>query len=357
MREITGVTVLIYDQTCAAEKRRRRKRGTMPDPERRVFINERVCEGCGDCSVQSNCVSVVPLETEFGRKRAIDQSSCNKDYSCVKGFCPSFVSVEGGRLKKPARASLDSMPVLPDPALPDIDEPFGILVTGIGGTGVVTIGALIGMAAHLEGKGCSVLDMTGLAQKNGAVVSHVRVADSPEQLHATRIAAGEAKLVLGCDILTGVGYDALAKMQKGVTKALVNSALVMPAGFTRNPDLAFPVGSMEREIEDAVGTGDAEFLDATKLATGLMGDSIATNLFMVGFAYQRGLLPVGEAALLRAIELNGTAVESNKQSFRWGRLAAVDPARVSAAAIPSAKPDSQRLSESLDESSRVARSS
>jgi indolepyruvate ferredoxin oxidoreductase len=228
-------------------------------------------------------------------------------------------------------------------------EPYGILVTGIGGTGVVTIGALIGMAAHLEGKGCSVLDMTGLAQKNGAVVSHVRVADAPEQIHATRIAAGEAKLVLGCDILTGVGYDALAKMQKGVTKALVNSALVMPAGFTRDPDLAFPVGSMEREIEDAVAPGDAEFLDATKLATGLMGDSIATNLFMVGFAYQRGLLPVGEAAILRAIELNGTAVEANKQSFRWGRLAAVDPARVSAAAIPIATPETQRLSESLDE--------
>src|SRR6185295_1838719 len=205
------------------------------------------------------------------------------------------------------------------------------------------------MAAHLEGKGCSVLDMTGLAQKNGAVVSHVRVADRPEQIHATRIAAGEAKLVLGCDILTGVGYDALAKMQKGVTKALVNSALVMPAGFTRDPDLSFPVGSMEREIEDAVAPGDAEFLDATKLATGLMGDSIATNLFMVGFAYQRGLLPISEQALVRAIELNGTAIESNKQSFVWGRRAAVDPAHVTAAAIPSAKPESQRLSESLAE--------
>ena len=213
----------------------------------------------------------------------------------------------------------------------------------------MTIGALIGMAAHLEGKGCSVLDMTGLAQKNGAVVSHVRIADTPEQLHATRIAAGEAKLVLACDILTGVGYEQLAKMQKGVTRALVNTALVMPAGFTRDPDLAFPRGSMEREIEDAVAPGDAEFLDATKLATGLMGDSIATNLFMVGFAYQRGLLPVSEQALVRAIELNGTAIESNKQSFVWGRRAAVDPAHVTAAAIPSAKPESQRLSESLDE--------
>ena len=349
LRDTPGCTVLLYDQTCAAEKRRRRKRGKYPDPAKRVVINELVCEGCGDCGIKSNCVSVAPVETEFGRKRTIDQSSCNKDFSCVKGFCPSFVTVEGGSLRKPKKAEAGEFPALPDPALAATAEPYGILVTGIGGTGVVTIGALIGMAAHLEGKGVSVLDMTGLAQKNGAVVSHVRVADTPEQLHATRIAAGEAKLVLGCDILTGVGYDALAKMQKGVTKALVNSALVMPAGFTRDPDLAFPLGSMEREIEDAVAPGDAEFLDATKLATGLMGDSIATNLFMVGFAYQRGLLPVSEDAIVRAIELNGTAIESNKQSFRWGRLAAVDPARVSAAAIPSAIPDSQRMSGSLDE--------
>ena len=349
LRETPGTTVLLYDQTCAAEKRRRRKRGKFPDPAKRVVINELVCEGCGDCGIKSNCVSVAPVETEFGRKRTIDQSSCNKDFSCVKGFCPSFVTVEGGTLRKPAKAEAGEFPALPDPVPPATAEPYGILVTGIGGTGVVTIGALVGMAAHLEGKGVSVLDMTGLAQKNGAVVSHVRIADTPEQLHATRIAAGEAKLVLACDILTGVGVDQLAKMQKGVTKALVNTALVMPAGFTRDPDLAFPRGSMEREIEDAVAAGDAEFLDATRLATGLMGDSIATNLFMVGFAYQRGLLPVSEQALLRAIELNATAIESNRQSFVWGRRAAVDPAHVLAAAIPSAKPDSQRLSASLDE--------
>jgi len=353
LRDTPGCTVLLYDQTCAAEKRRRRKRGKFPDPAKRVVINELVCEGCGDCGIKSNCVSVGPVETEFGRKRTIDQSSCNKDYSCVKGFCPSFVTVEGGTLRKPKKAAAGEFPELADPVRPATTEPYGILVTGIGGTGVVTIGALIGMAAHLEGKGCSVLDMTGLAQKNGAVVSHVRIADTPEQLHATRIAAGDAKLVLACDILTGVGYDALAKMQKGVTKALVNTALVMPAGFTRNPDLAFPRGSMEREIDDAVGPGDAEFLDATRLATGLMGDSIATNLFMVGFAYQRGLLPVSEQAILRSIELNATAIESNTQSFRWGRLAAVDPARVAAAAIPSAVPESQQLSVSVDE--RIAR--
>jgi indolepyruvate ferredoxin oxidoreductase len=350
MREYPGVSVLLYDQTCAAEKRRRRKRGKFPDPAKRVVINELVCEGCGDCGVQSNCVSVVPVETEFGRKRAIDQSSCNKDFSCVKGFCPSFVTVEGGSLRKPKKAAALDFSNLPEPVLPSTAEPYGVLVTGIGGTGVVTIGALLGMAAHLEGKGVSVLDMTGLAQKNGAVVSHVRIGDTPEQMYATRIAAGEAKLILACDILTSVGYEALAKMQKGVTKALVNTALVMPAQFTREPDLRFPLGSMEQEIKDAVAPGDAEFLDASRLATGLMGDSIATNLFMVGFAYQRGLLPVSEAAIVRAIELNGQAIESNKQSFNWGRLAAVDPRRVSDAAIPAdARPESQRLSQSLEE--------
>ena len=349
LRDTPGVTVLLYDQTCAAEKRRRRKRGKYPDPAKRVVINELVCEGCGDCGIKSNCVSVVPLETEFGRKRTIDQSSCNKDYSCVNGFCPSFVTVEGGSLRKPEKAEASEFASLPEPVLASTTDPYGILVTGIGGTGVVTIGALLGMAAHIEGKGCSVLDMTGLAQKNGAVVSHVRIADSPEQLYATRIAAGEAKLVLACDILTSVGYEAVAKMQKGVTKAVVNTALVMPADFTRDADLKFPLGSMEQEISDAVAPGDAEFLDATKLATGLMGDSIATNLFMVGFAYQRGLIPVSEAAILRAIELNAAAVESNKQSFRWGRVAAVDPAHVLAAAIPQQKPDSQRLSTTLEE--------
>jgi indolepyruvate ferredoxin oxidoreductase len=347
---VKGVSVLIYDQTCAAEKPRRRKRGKFPDPPKRMFINEAVCEGCGDCSRASNCISVEPLETEFGRKRQINQSSCNKDYSCNNGFCPSFVTVNNAVLRRREASSYPATYAsLPEPALAPLDQPHNVIVTGIGGTGVVTIGALLGMAAHLENKGVSVLDMTGLAQKNGAVVTHVRFADMPEKLHATRIAAGEAKLVLACDILTGVGYEALAKMQKGVTKALVNTALVMPADFTRNADLAFPTGSMEQEIRDAVAPGDAEFLDATKLATGLMVDSIATNLFMVGYAYQRGLIPVGEDAIMRAIELNAAAVEANKQSFLWGRLAAVEPERVLKLAIPEAKPDSQRLSTSLDE--------
>ena len=351
LRDTEGTTVLIYDQTCAAEKRRRRKRGKFPEPQKRVVINELVCEGCGDCGVQSNCVSVAPVETEFGRKRTIDQSTCNKDYSCVNGFCPSFVTVEGGHLRKPGKAEALDFTTLPDPpAASSLAEPYGILVTGIGGTGVVTIGALLGMAAHLEGRGVSVLDMAGLAQKNGAVVSHVRIADAPDKLHATRIAAGEAKLVLACDILTGIGYEAIAKMQRGVTRALVNTGLVMPADFTRKPDLAFPLGSMEREIADAVGSDAAEFLDASTTATRLMGDSIATNLFMVGYAYQRGLLPLSETAILRAIELNGTAVDSNTLAFRWGRMAAHAPAAVAEAATPRRSvPESQRLSATLDE--------
>ncbi|MCC7113074.1 MAG: indolepyruvate ferredoxin oxidoreductase family protein, partial [Burkholderiales bacterium] len=351
LRDTEGTTVLIYDQTCAAEKRRRRKRGKFPDPQKRVVINELVCEGCGDCGVQSNCVSVAPVETEFGRKRTIDQSTCNKDYSCVNGFCPSFVTVEGGHLRKPGKAEALDFTTLPDPpAASSLAEPYGILVTGIGGTGVVTIGALLGMAAHLEGRGVSVLDMAGLAQKNGAVVSHVRIADAPDKLHATRIAAGEAKLVLACDILTGIGYEAIAKMQRGVTRALVNTGLVMPADFTRKPDLAFPLGSMEREIADAVGSDAAEFLDASTTATRLMGDSIATNLFMVGYAYQRGLLPLSETAILRAIELNGTAVDSNTLAFGWGRMAAHAPAAVAEAATPRRSvPESQRLSATLDE--------
>jgi indolepyruvate ferredoxin oxidoreductase len=349
LRDTPGTTILLYDQTCAAEKRRRRKRGTFPDPARRVVVNDLVCEGCGDCGAQSNCVSIAPVETEFGRKRAIDQSSCNKDFSCIKGFCPSFVTVEGGSLRKARKAEAADFSGLPEPQPASCAKPYSILVTGIGGTGVVTIGALLGMAAHLEGKGASVLDMTGLAQKNGAVVSHVRIAEAPEQLFATRIAAGDADFVLACDILTGVGYEPLAKMQRGRTRALVNTALVMPASFTRDPDVRFPLGSMEREIDDAVGPGGAEFLDATRLATGLMGDSIATNLFMVGYAYQRGRLPLSEAAIMKAIELNGTAIESNRRSFQWGRLAAVDPAKVAQAAVAKELPEWHRPSRSLDE--------
>jgi indolepyruvate ferredoxin oxidoreductase len=331
MRGIKGVTAIIYDQTCAAEKRRRRKRGLMPDPARRVFINEEVCEGCGDCSKASNCLSVIPLETAMGRKRTIDQSSCNKDYSCLNGFCPSFVTIEGGRLRKP-QPTLPVGEVLPEPVLPVLEDPFNILVTGIGGTGVVTIGALLGMAAHLEGKGCSIMDMTGLAQKGGAVFSHVRIANRPEEIHAVRVAAGNADLLLGCDIVVAATYDALAKGRVGHSRAIVNSHETITADFIRDPDYRFPGQTLKAAIEAAVGLGAAEFVDATGLATTLIGDSIATNLFMLGFAYQRGLIPVSAAAIEQAIDLNRTAAKENKLAFLWGRRAAVDLAGVQKAA-------------------------
>ncbi len=352
-REAPGCTVIVYDQTCAAEKRRRRKIGKFPDPAKRVVINEAVCEGCGDCGVKSNCVSVMPLETEFGRKRSIDQSNCNKDYSCVNGFCPSFVTVEGGALKKPKKVGADAAADfgdLPTPAIPELTKPYNMLVTGIGGTGVLTVGQVLGMAAFLEGKGLTILDMSGLAQKNGSVMSHVRIAPTQAMLNATRVAAGEANLVLGCDVLTTTAEDSLAKMAVGVTRAVINSAIVMPATFTKNADLKFPLGSMEREISDACGADAVAFLDATKIATRLMGDSIATNLFVLGYAWQKGLVPVLEATILRAIELNGAAIEMNKNAFLWGRRAAVDLKRVEEIAAPKiAVASSIKLSESLDE--------
>jgi indolepyruvate ferredoxin oxidoreductase len=352
LREIEGVTAIVYDQTCAAEKRRRRKRGRFPDPAKRVFINDLVCEGCGDCSKASNCLSVVPVETEFGRKREIDQSSCNKDYSCVKGFCPSFVTVHGGALKQRKAGDLGEgeLAPLPEPARPDLDEPYGILVTGVGGTGVVTIGALLGMAAHLEEKGCTILDMTGLAQKGGAVYSHVRIARSPEEIHAVRIAAGGAHLLLGCDLVVAASADALSKLQPAHSRAIVNSHETITGDFTRNPDLTFPSRELQRSIAEATGADNTEFIDATRVASGLFGDSIASNLFMLGFAYQRGAVPLSADALERAIELNGVAVEFNQRAFRWGRRAAVDPALVDARATPrDAAPETHRLSETLEQ--------
>ncbi len=351
LREIPGVTAIVYDQTCAAEKRRRRKRGCFPDPAKRVFINDLVCEGCGDCSKTSNCLSVVPVETEFGRKRAIDQSSCNKDYSCIEGFCPSFVTVHGGALRKGKAGDLSEaeLPALPEPARPSLDEPYGILVTGVGGTGVVTIGALLGMAGHLEQKGCTVLDMTGLAQKGGAVYSHVRIADAPEQIHAVRIAAGGANLLLGCDLVVSASSDALSKLRLGHSRAIVNCHETITGEFTRDTDLAFPGRELQRSITQATGPDRAEFLDATRLATGLLGNSIASNLFMLGYAFQRGLVPLSAAAIERAITLNGVAVEFNLDAFCWGRRAALDPALVEARAAPAMVPASHQLSETLDQ--------
>ena len=336
LREVAGVTVIVYDQTCAAEKRRRRKRGKYPDPPRRAFINPAVCEGCGDCGVKSNCVAVVPVETEFGRKRAIDQSSCNKDFSCVEGFCPSFVTVHGGRLRKGAGVSREGapLPALPEPPLPGLDRPCEIIVTGVGGTGVITIGALLGMAAHLESKGCSVLDQTGLAQKGGAVVSHVRIAARPGDVTTTRVANGAADLVLGCDMVVTAGADTRATMRAGKTAVVVNSHETMTGDFTRDADLLFPAESLMRGIERAAGARQVERVDATRLATALTGDAIATNLFMLGHAWQKGHIPLSRAAIERAIEINGVAVEMNLAAFDWGRRAAADRDAVERRAAP-----------------------
>ncbi|MCE2989013.1 MAG: indolepyruvate ferredoxin oxidoreductase family protein [Nitrosomonadaceae bacterium] len=348
MRELPGCTIIVYDQTCAAEKRRRRKRGTFPDPQKRVVINDLVCEGCGDCGKKSNCLSVVPVETEFGRKRGIDQSSCNKDFSCVKGFCPSFVTVEGGQLRKKKPVVQEVFAALPEPTLPSLDKPWGILVTGVGGTGVVTIGALLGMAAHLENKGVAVLDMTGLAQKGGSVYTHVRIAQQPEHIHAVRIAAGEANALLGCDMIVSTSDEAIAKMQKSLTRGVVNADVSTTGEFTKKPDLHIPVGDLEATLQETMA--EVAFVDASGLTTALMGDAIFTNPFVMGFGYQRGLIPVSAASIMRAIELNGAAVEKNKQAFEWGRRAAVDLAAVTKAAFPTEpKSGHYKLSESVEE--------
>jgi indolepyruvate ferredoxin oxidoreductase len=348
---IEGLTILIYDQTCAAEKRRRRKRGTFPDPDKRVVINELVCEGCGDCGVKSNCVAVQPVATEFGRRRQIDQSACNKDFSCLNGFCPSFVTVKGGALRKGTgvAGSARPWPDLPEPSLPALDDPYAVVITGIGGTGVVTIGAILGMAAHLEGKGVGVIDMAGLAQKGGAVVSHLKIAARPEDISAIRVAAGEADLVLGCDIVVAGTERVLGTMEVGRTTVVANLHETYPGTFTRQADFSLPTRRIMREIDKRVD-GAAHFLDATRIATGLFGDSIAANLFMLGVAYQLGRVPLTSAAIDRAIELNGAAVEQNRAAFLWGRRAAADRYAVEALVAPQEEAfDWRHLSVTLDE--------
>ncbi|GAC1408530.1 MAG: indolepyruvate ferredoxin oxidoreductase family protein [Burkholderiaceae bacterium] len=335
LREVKGVSAMIYDQTCASEKRRRRKRNEYPDPAKRAVINEAVCEGCGDCSVQSNCLSVEPLETEFGRKRQINQSTCNKDFSCVTGFCPSFVTVEGGSLKKPKKVAaptpgLVSMPtiLLPQPVLSAMTDGYGILVAGIGGTGVVTIGQILAMAAHLEGKGCSVLDMSGLAQKGGPVLSHVRLADRPEDIHSTRVGTGAADLVIGCDLIVTAGRDALSRMGEGRTHGAINSTATPTSAFVRDPDWQYPGTAAQAAIRSACGSKRVDVIDAGRIATVLMGDSIATNMFMLGYCWQKGWVPLSEAALSQAIALNGISVDFNQKAFIWGRSAAHDLAAI-----------------------------
>ena len=330
LRELKGVSAIVYVQTCATEKRRRRKQGKLVDPARRVVINEAVCEGCGDCGVQSNCVSVLPLETELGRKRTIDQSSCNKDQSCLRGFCPSFVTVEGAELRKPDRSRASVRTDLPEPTLPALQQPYNILVAGIGGTGVVTIGAVLGMAAHIERKGVRVLDMAGLAQKGGSVYSHVRLAADREALHATRVPRAQADLLLGCDLMASTGIDPITTLTPTRSRALLNRDVAPTGSFTRDPNWqARPEGLLQR-VRGAAREVDA--IEATRLATALLGDAVATNMFMLGCAWQKGWIPLHEASLRQAIELNGTAVAMNELAFAWGRQAAVDPESVREAA-------------------------
>ncbi|HHL42869.1 MAG TPA: indolepyruvate ferredoxin oxidoreductase family protein, partial [Hellea balneolensis] len=329
MREIKGVSVLIYEQTCASEKRKRRKRGQMPDPAKFVMINELVCEGCGDCGIASNCLSVEPLETEFGRKRTINQNSCNKDYSCIDGFCPSFVTIEGGQRRKGTRASVHGLEQkiadLTLPNLPALDGPYDMLVTGVGGTGVVTVGALITMAAHLENKGSSVLDFTGFAQKFGPVLSYVRVGKSPDDLHQVRIETARADMVLGCDLVVSSSEQASKTYCKDHTQAVINTTHMPTGAFTRDADLDLQSSARLAHMKTALGENTPTLLDANKLSEILMGNSVYANVMLMGLAWQKGLIPVGLDAMIRAIDLNGVAPAANKRAFHIGRLAAADP--------------------------------
>ncbi|MCA3560201.1 MAG: indolepyruvate ferredoxin oxidoreductase family protein [Aestuariivirga sp.] len=347
---VKGVSVLIYDQTCAAEKRRRRRKGQFPDPQKRVFINELVCEGCGDCGVQSNCVAIQPVDTEFGRKRKIDQSSCNKDFSCLKGFCPSFVTVEGGELVKGSSGpAVDPgktpFPPVPEPVLPTLDKPWSILVTGIGGTGVVTVGHLLGMAAHIEGKGAALIDMVGISQKNGTVVTHLKIGATPEAISAVRVARGHADLILGCDLVTSASERVLSAASRAKTHAVVNSHEVMPANFTHDANFDVQGQALSLRIAAAAKQGGFSAIDATGIATKLMGDSIAANLFTLGYAWQKGLVPLTREAIEAAVQLNGVSVKMNLAAFAWGRRAAVDEAAVRA--VIGAKVETK--AETLDE--------
>jgi indolepyruvate ferredoxin oxidoreductase len=344
LRATPGVTALVYDQTCAAEKRRRRKRGTYPDPARRVFINDLVCEACGDCSQASNCLSIVPKDTPLGRKRAIDQSSCNKDFSCIKGFCPSFVTIEGGRLRRVATSEPPGD--IPLPAGPAADKPVNILVTGVGGTGVVTIGQILTMAAHLEGKGASVLDFTGFAQKGGAVISYVRLAPGRDDLGAVRIPTARADVLLGCDMVVAASPETVRSLRAGVTRAVINSHEIPTADFVLDRDADLGAATLRRILDEALGAPGPDYIEAGVLAERLIGDAIATNMLLLGYGFQRGLIPLELEALMRAVELNGVAVAANRRAFAWGRAAAHDPADVARLA---GLGEAQSQPETLDE--------
>jgi indolepyruvate ferredoxin oxidoreductase len=336
-----GVSAIVYIQTCAAEKRRRRKRGAFPDPDRRVFINPEVCEGCGDCSRASNCVAVIPLETELGRKRQIDQSACNKDFSCLEGFCPSFVTLDGARPRK-STARVE-MPDLPEPSVPTLTGCWNTVVTGVGGTGVVTVGALLSMAAHLEGKGAGEMQMAGLAQKGGAVTIHVRIAPQPTDITAIRVATGEADAIIGGDLVVAAGPKTLGAMRRGRTRVVCNEHEIVTGRFVQDGAYSLPSERLRRAVEARVGEDAVAWLDATRLAERLLGDAIYANVLMLGAAWQQGLVPLSHAALMRAIELNGAGVEGNKAAFAIGRWAMVDPAAARAALA-----DPAPASETLD---------
>ena len=350
MRSIEGTTVIVYEQTCAAEKRRRRKRNEFPDPPKRAFINAAVCEGCGDCSVQANCLSIQPLETDFGRKRVIDQSSCNKDYSCVKGFCPSFVTVHGGQLRRPSAVELagDLFADLPAPILPVSHGNYSIVVAGIGGTGVVTIAALLGMAAHMEGKGASVFDMTGLSQKNGAVYSHLWLFDDPTTSAPAKIGLAEADMILGCDLVAAAGAETMRSVKSGKTRAVLNSAVVPTASFQANPNMNIDGQMLEMSIGAKVGESNIHVVDASDLALKLLGNTIGANTFLIGFALQKSCIPLSLDAIERAIELNRVAADFNLRALTLGRLAAVDIERVQAL-VPEASRDADAKLEILDD--------
>ena len=323
LSQVKGLTVIVYVQTCAAEKRRRRKRGQFPDPDMRVFINPEICEGCGDCGVQSNCVAIVPVETELGRKRAIDQSACNKDFSCLKGFCPSFVTVEGATPKRPAARSVD-IGQIPAPVLPAIDGTYNMVITGVGGMGVVTIGAVLAQASQIDGKGAALMEMAGLAQKGGAVHIHCRIAESPEDISAVRVATGEADALIGGDLVVSAGMKTLALTNSGRTGAVVNSHEIVTGEFTRNTEFRIPASdlrvSLQARLRDKVA-----FFDASELARLLMGDTIFSNMILLGAAWQSGLVPLSHAAITQAITLNGAAVKANHQAFEYGRWIVVRP--------------------------------
>ncbi len=344
--KIKGVSAIVYVQTCAAEKRRRRKRGTFPDPDKRVFINTDICEGCGDCGVQSNCVAVVPKETELGRKRAIDQSACNKDFSCLKGFCPSFVTLEGARIRKEAATGL-TLPDLPEPQLPAIDGTHNVVITGVGGTGVVTIGAVLAQAAQLDGKGAGMMEMAGLAQKGGAVHIHCRIAGKPQDISAIRVATGEADAVIGGDLVVSAGAKTLGLMRTGRTGAVVNSHEIITGAFTRDPDFAIPGGRLQLALQARVKDG-LQLFDATELSRVLMGDSIYSNMMVFGAAWQRGLIPVSLAAIEEAIEMNGAAVEQNRRAFAIGRWAAAFPGDAAAVLAPAEAEAPRTLDDRID---------